>query len=208
MCHNNVLTRGCGDQAARVMSGLVHDALHDPLYLRLRHRADCALHRQPSDSSYSEAPAAPTHHMIANGEVHLRPTLTAVFPVDDTNAENVKDDVETREKSSANQRPMDEADEDLISSELADELSEGDSVRDATARRQHEHNHDTDATALRDGEEDVSDAVDTDAGSLDGQISMLNGARRRSSSSALSVRQVSLLTVVLALLTTLLARWR
>ena len=200
MCHANVLTRGCGADAARVMSGLVHDALHDPLYLRLGHRADCALHRPPSESAPSHL--VPTHHMIVeDAQSDLRPTL-AIFNADEKSVEHVETDTEIRGQSGSIRRPADAIDEETaeVQPDVADD------------RRQDEDNYGFDSTGYQDKEDNVDD--EEFVASPDSKAAMLNGARRRSSSSVASIRQASLFSsasanfVAFALLTALLARWR
>jgi hypothetical protein len=194
MCHSTVLASGCGAQASRVMSSLILDALHDPLYLRLGHRADCALHRPTSAS-----PTPTRHHAAAVDGAELRPTLAAIFPDGADNTGGTGADEETIEDSNSPDRRTDEVDEETIESSPNAEEEEANpdtaSKTDADVRRQHHDHYGLDATGYRgDAEDDAADDGEDYSSSIGGRASSQNGARRRSStaSSAIAiVRQVS-----------------
>jgi hypothetical protein len=76
LCHADVLSRACGTDASRVMSGLVHEALNDPFYLRLGHRADCSLHQTHSTLPSATPKLTPDDSSADNDAIKVWPTST------------------------------------------------------------------------------------------------------------------------------------
>jgi hypothetical protein len=203
MCHSTVLASGCGSQASRVMSSLINDALHDPLYLRLGHRANCDLHRPPTQPPTTTTMPTPVQHRVVAGDAELRPSLTAIFPDSVENTKNVEADEETNDNGdSSDQRPV-EADEETIQSPKAEDANERETASGSVGGdtgHQHHGNYGLDVT----GHRDVDNIADDDEYQAphSGRSSPQNDARPRgsiasaSSSVFAAVRQVSLLSPV------------